>query len=62
MTELAMSYAECYGIDTELTWKAGMLHDIAKGMSTDEMIALAGKYGHSVSKFSLKTPRWSAYR
>ena len=56
MTELAMSYAECYGIDRELTWKTAMLHDIAKEMSKDEMIAVAEKYGHSVSKFSLDYP------
>ena len=56
MTELALSYAECYGIDRELTWKTGMLHDIAKGMSTDKMIASAEKYGHTVSQFCLNNP------
>ena len=56
MTELALSYAECYGIDRELTWKTGMLHDIAKGMSTDEMVASAEKYGHTVSQFCLNNP------
>lgn len=56
MTELAISYAECYGIDRNLTWKTGMLHDIAKEMSTDEMIASAEKYGHTVSQFCLNNP------
>ena len=33
-----------------------MLHDIAKEMSTDEMIASAEKYGHTVSQFCLNNP------
>ncbi|MBQ3425126.1 MAG: bis(5'-nucleosyl)-tetraphosphatase (symmetrical) YqeK [Clostridia bacterium] len=56
MTDMAVSLAECYGIDTELTWITGMLHDIAKDMSLAEMTAVAERYGHKVSDFSRRFP------
>ena len=33
MTDMAVSLAEGYGLDTDLVWKTAMLHDIAKDMS-----------------------------
>ena len=56
MAEIAVSLAECYGIDKELTWKAGMLHDIAKDMSCEEQHAVAEKYGYNLSELSVLYP------
>lgn len=58
MVEVAVSLSECYGIDTELTWRTGMLHDIAKGMTQDEMISVAQKYGHTMSEISIIYPAY----
>ena len=52
MTELAVSLADCLGEDRELTWLTGMLHDIAKNMSHDEMSEIAEGYGYVISGFS----------
>ena len=58
MVEMAVSLSEYYGIDSELTWRTGMLHDIAKDMTQDEMIAVAQKYGHTMSETSIVYPAY----
>lgn len=55
-TEMAVSLAECHGVDTELAWKTTMLHDIAKDFSREKMVAIAQKYGHEISELSLRYP------
>ena len=56
MVEVAVSLSECYGIDKELTWRTGMLHDIAKELTKDEMVSIAQKYGHTISETSIIYP------
>lgn len=53
MTAMAVSLAHCHGVDEAITWKTAMLHDIAKDFSREEMLAVAEKYGHEMSKLSL---------
>ena len=52
MAEMAVSLAECHGIDTDLTWKTAMLHDVVKELSADELSAVAARYGHEISDLS----------
>jgi len=58
MTEMSVSLSMCYGIDRELTWRTGMLHDIAKEMTQDEMLSVAQKYGHTMSEASIIYPAY----
>ncbi len=53
MTAMMVSLAQYHGIDQTLAWKTGMLHDIAKDLSREEMLAAASKYGHELSSLSL---------
>jgi len=56
MAEMAVSLAECHGIDKDMVWVTAMLHDIAKEYSPDEMYAVADRYGYTMSTLSLRYP------
>lgn len=53
---MAVSLAECHGIDKDMVWVTAMLHDIAKEYSPDEMYAVADRYGYTMSTLSLRYP------
>ncbi len=56
MTDMAVSPAERYEIDTGLVWQTAMLHDIAKEMSMDEMVSCAKKYCYTIDDISFRFP------
>lgn len=56
MADMAVSLADCYEVDRDLAWQTAMLHDVAKDMSTEEMYAVAEKYGHKIGDFSIRYP------
>ena len=56
MTDMAVSLAECYDLDIDITWITAMLHDIAKDLTIDEMKAIADKYEYKISEFSFRYP------
>ena len=56
VAELAFKMALCFGIDPLKAYKAGLLHDCAKGFSDEEIIAEAKKYGIEPDAVELKTP------
>lgn len=53
VAENAVILADLYGIDKKAMWAMAMLHDIAKEMDSEEMFAVADKYGYTISKLSL---------
>ena len=54
VVEAAVPLAKRYGLDEQLVRKTALLHDIAKDMSHEEMLAVAEKYGYTISEYSLK--------
>lgn len=57
MADMAVSLAECYKLDTEITWITAMLHDIAKNLTIDEMKNVADKYNYKISELSFRYPQ-----
>ncbi|MGB9809005.1 MAG: bis(5'-nucleosyl)-tetraphosphatase (symmetrical) YqeK [Caldanaerobacter sp.] len=54
--ETALKLAEKYGADVEKAMVAGLLHDCAKGLSDEELLKMAYKYGVPVDNILLKVP------
>ncbi len=52
----ARRLAAIYGEDTDKAYLAGLLHDCAKGYSTDEQKELAKKYGVELDRDLLNSP------
>ena len=45
VAEEALRMAECFGADREAAWLAGMLHDCAKGITTERQAAVCDELG-----------------
>ena len=55
--DMAVSLAEKYGADKEKAYLAGLLHDVVKDFSYEEMIDYAKKNGFQLEEFIIKEPK-----
>ncbi|MBQ4543144.1 MAG: bis(5'-nucleosyl)-tetraphosphatase (symmetrical) YqeK [Clostridia bacterium] len=55
--DMAVRLAEKYGADKEKAYLAGLLHDVVKDFSYDEMMDYANKNGVVLEEFIVKEPK-----
>ncbi|MGI5850427.1 MAG: bis(5'-nucleosyl)-tetraphosphatase (symmetrical) YqeK [Christensenellales bacterium] len=52
----AMALAKKYGVDPQKAYIAGLLHDVAKGETSESLISIADEYGVAVDEFEICNP------
>ena len=53
VSHMAVDMAKTFGVDINKAFVAGLIHDCAKSMSYDEMIAYADRYGYTFDDITL---------